>query len=137
MKFNLNTTMKTTRNSRTILGLGSILALAFATTAFAGPGPQYWAQQAAAAKARAAAAPVSTTQAIACPHCKTTTIGKYESVSATDKVKGIRHWVAAGSKHECAQCGGTIAVVDGKTQNDMKDDCPICAKTTPTCCTTS
>ena len=43
-----------------------------------------------------------------------------------------------GSKHTCSACGGAVTTVHGNTTNDMKANCPICAKAKAAgaaCCT--
>lgn len=126
----MNTSLKN------LLGWGSILALVagFTSSAIAGPGPQYWAQQNAAAKARAdaakqtAAAPAkpADTPSMACAACKTSAVQEFSPMNVSGKY--APHYTTVGSKHECASCGGEVATVRGKTTNSMKDNCPICAK---------
>lgn len=118
---------------KNVLGWGSILALiGFTSAAIAGPGPQFWQEQAALAKARADAAKKSAvapakaadTPAMSCTRCKTTKVQELSNFAG----KFPPSYRTIGSKHECAACGGTVATVRGKTTNEMKDDCPICAK---------
>ena len=129
--------MKTIRLGKDAIGFSSMLALAvgLSSSAFAGPGPQFWAQQAKnqadAAKKTETAKPADTS-AMACATCKTTDVREFRSSQAGGKVPARSDIV--GSKHECAMCGGAITVVRGVTTSDMKGNCPTCAKAAPGCC---
>jgi hypothetical protein len=124
--------MKTT--FKNILGWGSVLALAagFTSSAIAGPGPQYWQQMERARAERAKAAVVAPTAkpadtpAMACASCKTSKVEEFSPMNVSGKY--APHYTTVGSKHECSACGGAVATVRGKTTNDMKANCPICAK---------
>ena len=123
--------MKT--NSKEVLGWGVALVLAAGlTSAIAGPGPQYWQQQdkiraenAAKAQAAQTARPADP-PAMACASCKTTKVEEFSAMNVSGKY--APHYTTIGSKHECASCGGAVATVRGRTTNDMKANCPICAK---------
>jgi hypothetical protein len=128
--------MKTIRLSKNIIGFSAMLALAigFTTSMFAGPGPQFWAQQAknrADLAQKAEAAKPAATPAMACASCQTTDIREFHPEGAGGKVPARSDLV--GTKHECAMCGGAITVVRGVTTNDMKGNCPTCAKAVPGC----
>ena len=131
--------MKHTHIIKNILGLGSILTLAigFASSTFAGPSPQFWAQQeknrADNAKKSESAKP-AITPAMTCAACKTTEVREDYPSGARGMITQSHDLV--GTKHSCATCGGAITVVRGTTTNDMKGNCPICAKAAPGCCNT-
>jgi hypothetical protein len=132
------------------IGLGSVLALAISlgTSAFAGPGPQYWAQMeqiraANAAKANAAKAKAATAVAVpaakpadppamACAHCKTKVLEESSFTNVSGKI--APHSTVIGKSHSCDGCSGVVTVVRGKVTDEMKRNCPICAKAGPTCC---
>ena len=128
-----------------ILGWGSALVLVAGLTssAIAGPGPQFWQQQeqmraqnAAKAKAAAQAAKPADTPAMACAACTTTAVREFHAGNAGGKVPARDEVV--GSKHTCTACGGAVTTVHGNTTNDMKANCPICAKAKAAgaaCCT--
>jgi hypothetical protein len=76
--------------------------------------------------------------AMACTNCKTELISEYRPSPLSGKIPD--RYVTIGSKHECAACGGAITTVRGKPTDDMKSNCPICAKaktSNAACCTTS
>ena len=129
--------MKTIQLSNNAIRLSAMLALAvgLSSSAFAGPGPQFWAQQtrnqAEAAKNREAEKPANP-PAMACASCQTTDVREFHPGNAGGKVPARNDLV--GTKHECAMCGGAIAVIRGVTTNDMKSNCPTCAKSAPGCC---
>lgn len=133
--------MKTTILNKDLLRLSSVLVLTIglSSSIFAGPGPQFWAQQAANAKARADAAKNAPTKtagalAMACPSCTTIGVTQHPQSMTGGKVPAFD--APVGTKHACATCGGAITTTRGKTTSDMKDNCPICTKANPTCCTT-
>ena len=144
------------------IGLGSVLALAISlsTSVFAGPGPQYWAQmeqiraenaaKAKAAKAKAvtaaevpaakpaAAVPTAKpadTPAMACPRCKTKVLEEFSFTNVSGKI--APHSTVIGKSHSCDGCSGVVTVTRGKVTDEMKRNCPICAKAGPNCCSTS
>jgi hypothetical protein len=135
--------MKTTLKNA--LGWGSVFALVagFSSTAMAGPGPQYWQQMEKiraenTAKAHAATPAATPAAKPACVSCKTDAIREFRPSALSGKIPD--RYVTIGSKHECAACGGAITTVRGKTTDDMKSNCPICAKANASktsCCTTS
>ena len=98
-------------------------------SAIAGPGPQYWAQQHAKA---VAAADAKAQSAMTCPKCKDGVVTVLAPGTAGGKIPA--HAVTVGTKHVCDTCGGEIKSVQGKTTNEMKANCPICAKAAPSCC---
>ena len=128
-------------------GLGSVLALtiSLSTSAFAGPGPQYWtqmeqirAENAAKAKAKTTAAvPVKSadTPAMACPHCKTKVLEEFSFTNVSGKI--APHSTVIGKSHSCEGCSGVVTVARGKVTDEMKRNCPICATAGPNCCTAS
>lgn len=126
-------------NFRSSLELGAVLALALAlgSSVTAGPGPQYWTQM---EKIRAENATKSTvaktttpSPVMACPACKTTAIRVFHPAGAAGKIPA--RYDTIGSKHTCDACGGgAIATVHGKTTNEMKTNCAICAKEKSACC---
>ncbi len=118
-----------------VLGWGSALVLVAGLTssAIAGPGPQFWQQQdkiraenAAKAKAAAQAAKPAETPAMACANCKTTKVEEFSGTNGPGRF--APHYTVIGTKHECASCGGAVTTVRGNATNDMKANCPICAK---------
>ena len=129
--------MKTTRLSKNIIGFSSMLALAvgLSSSALAGPGPQFWAQQAKnqadAAKKTETAKPADAS-AMACTSCKTTEVRQDRTTGANGRLTVTHDLV--GTKHTCDMCGGAITIVRGVTTNDMKSNCPTCAKAAPGCC---
>lgn len=129
--------MKNSRLIQGFLGLGTVLTLAvgLTSTAFAGPSSQFWDQQernrANLAKKAESAKPTDA-PAMACAACKTTEVRQDRTTGANGRLTVTHDLV--GTKHACATCGGAITVVHGKTTNDMKGNCPICAKATPGCC---
>ncbi|MDO8540186.1 MAG: hypothetical protein Q7S40_07045 [Opitutaceae bacterium] len=137
--------MKNSRVAKGVLGLGSVLAftLGLGNSAFAGPGPQYWQQQAQRAKARAdylaegatPAAKPTAPPAMACPHCKTKVVEESSFTNVSGKI--APHSTVTGKRHYCDGCSGFITVARGKVSDEMKRNCPICAKAGPTCCSTN
>ena len=131
--------MKT--SPKNVLGLASVLALVagFSSLALAGPGPQYWQQQeklrAENAAKTPAASPIAKSAvnpAMTCAHCKTSVVQEFSALNVSGKY--TPHATTIGFRHECSSCGGAIATSRGTTTNEMKDNCPICAKATPGCC---
>lgn len=121
--------MKTIRVNLFAAFLAVGLTLGLATSALAGPGPQYWAQQ----HARAVAAAEAKEQSkMACPKCKDTAVTSVQSPIAGGKGPGRTEVI--GAKHACAACGGEIKSVHGKTTTTMQSKCPFCAQTAPSCC---
>ncbi len=129
-------------NLKNRLGLGTVLALTIGigSSAFAGPSPQYWQQmeqiraENAAKVKTVASAKAAKPGAMACEKCRTTAVTEYRSSQAGGKVPA--RFDRVGTKHTCDGCGGAITSVRGKTTtNDMKANCPTCAKAVPTCCT--
>ena len=122
---------------KNLLGLGTILTLAvgLSSSVLAGPSSQFVAQQeknrADLAKKANAAKPADS-PTMACAACKTTEVREDHATGANGRI-GFTHDLV-GTKHACATCGGAITVVRGKTTNDMKGNCPICAKSAPGCC---
>jgi hypothetical protein len=133
-------TMKTTCFIRNALGLGTILALAgsLGPSAFAGPGPQYWQQmqlhQDQATATTSVAAPAKTAPNAGCSKCETQVVQQFSAGNVSGK--SAQHSSTVGAKHTCANCGGTITTINGKTSNQMMENCPVCGKTSPNCCMT-
>jgi len=131
--------MKTKLNSLLTRGAMLTVAVALGSIAFAGPGSQYWQQQEKlraenAAKAKAAAVAKSVTP---CSSCRTMPVLEFSSANVSGKY--APNFVAVGSKHECATCGGAITTVHDQTTSNMTANCPICAKAKASgavCCTT-
>ena len=118
--------MKTTLKN--IIGWGSVLALVagFTASSVAGPGPQYWTQKptktpVAAPEKAAPAAP-----AMACPNCKTSLVTEFSPTTVSGKL--APSFKPIGSRHECTACGGAVTRIRGQVTDDMKANCPICAK---------
>ena len=107
------------------------LSLGLVSSTFAGPGPQYWAQQHAKA---VAAAEAKEQPKMGCPNCKDSVVTTLQSAAGG---KAQMRTTVVGAKHVCKSCGGEIKTVQGKTTNDMKANCPICAKAGPDCCKVS
>lgn len=127
---------------KSILGLGSVLALSIGlgSSAFAGPGPTYWTQReeirAENAKKVAAANAASTAKpaaapAMACPSCKTKIYEEAATPSVADKTKP--RVVKVGVRHYCDSCKGTITRLPGGVSNSMQHNHGACA--TASCCT--
>lgn len=131
--------MKTPRFLKNTLGLAVLtLAISVSSSTFAGPGPQFWQQKAAEAKARddskqAATAPAkpNPASAMACPHCQTASMTKTTWTNVSGKT--APHGRVVGQQHTCAGCAGGITNSNGKLTDEMKRTCPMCAKV-PTCC---
>lgn len=135
--------MKNSRVVKSVLGLGSVLALTLGLgcSAFAGPGPQFWQQQEkiraenAAKKAATPAAKPADTPAMACPHCKTKVFEESSFTNVSGKI--APHSTVIGRRHYCDGCRGYITKVRSNVTDEMKRNCPICAKAGPTCCSVS
>jgi hypothetical protein len=118
--------MKTTLN-RTA-ALIAALVLSTSTSIYAGPGPQFWAQQ------HAKAAPATDAKAkskMDCTKCTDSTITAVRPAVAGGKVAARTEIV--GTKHTCAACGGETKTVAGTTTNTMQSNCPVCAKAEGCC----
>lgn len=103
------------------------LLLAAATVLQAGPSPQYWNRpQYLTPVTKAAPAQLGSTAAMVCSACKTATLRDSKHVGPAGK--GHEEWFVIGSRHECGHCGGTIAVVQGKTTDSMARTCSMCGK---------
>lgn len=127
---------------KSILGLGSVLALmiGIGSSAFAGPSPQYWQQmekiraENAAKVKTVASGKTAKPGAMACEKCKTTAVTEYRPSQAGGKVPA--RFERVGTKHICDACGGSITSARGMAiTNDMKAKCPTCANAVPACCT--
>jgi hypothetical protein len=123
--------MKTSNRSFNIIGLGSVLALAFsltATAAFAGRQPTPWeVKQAEAANKN----PVDA--AMTCTQCKTETIT--EKRGEWPNGRGSVYYAKVGTQHSCSNCGGTISDVKGQVKNEMNQNCKVCGPESSNCCT--
>jgi hypothetical protein len=117
--------------------LGLFLLLILAGGAYAGPGPQYWQQAQLQHGQNAAVAPaaeaVAAMPGVGCSKCTTQAVQQFSSSNSSGK--SLPHYTTVGTKHTCDMCGGTITTINGKTSNEMMENCPICAKTSPNCCT--
>jgi hypothetical protein len=97
--------MKAKRNISRILGLGSLLALAFGITApraHAGPGPQYWTNKPQAKTEQAAQSSLPAAATI-CTDSKTVAIT--ETKNAWANGRGPLQVTEVGSKRACTSCG--------------------------------
>jgi predicted RNA-binding Zn-ribbon protein involved in translation (DUF1610 family) len=129
--------MKTKRNIARILGLGSLLVLAYGFTALlahAGPSPQFKNSPPAIAAAKEDSKTVKPdANGMACPACKTVAFRDAKWVGPVGK--GHIMWFGTGVKHThtCAHCGGAIKVVRGTTTSSMQPNCPMCGKDAARC----
>jgi len=132
--------MKNSRVTKGILGLGSVLALAIGlgSSAFAGPGPQYW-QQMEKNRAENAAKKTAAAQthqhvaasAMACPSCKTKIHEERGLPNPADKTRPAPTKV--GVRHYCDACKGTITRISGGVSDEMQRNHAACVTTS--CCT--
>ena len=135
--------MKTLRDFSNLIGLGSLLTLAFGFTAaltYAGPGPQYWQEraQAAAERTKAADTPKESAKPVAapamvCPACKTQPL--LSTQAPTSGFPGNRRPSPPkfGFKHTCEHCGGALTAQGGKMTNAMQGNCEMCGKDAARC----
>lgn len=129
--------MKNIRIIKNAIGSGTILALivGFGSSAFAGPSPQFWAQQErnrADIASRQQAAKPADKQAMTCPTCQTTAIRVFHPSGFDGKVPS--YYEPVGKKHTCAHCGmGSITVVDGVKTNSMTRGCSMCGEDVALC----
>jgi hypothetical protein len=117
--------------------LGLLLSLFIAGTAYAGPSAQQLDQlqrQRDQNDAYApAAAPAASTAKMACSKCTTQPVRQFSSTNSSGRL--AVHSTVVGAKHSCDNCGGAMTTINGRTSKQMMDDCPVCAKANPTCCT--
>jgi hypothetical protein len=78
------------------------------------------------------AAKPADTPAMACAHCKTKVLEEFSFTNVSGKI--APHSTAIGKSHSCDGCSGVVTVARGKVTDEMKRNCPICAKAGPTCC---
>ncbi len=128
--------MNTSLNSNKTIGLGALLALAFAMivpAATAGPGSEYW-RNFGQVKTQTEAKELKpdATVMLVCGACKTVKLSVYKSPQTNDRPPKI--WMEVGSKHDCGHCGGTITVVNGKTKDEMQHNCSMCGTGAAFCC---
>lgn len=125
--------MKTNKSSLVTVALVAALSLDFVNSTFAGPGPQYWAQQHAKA---VAAADVKEQPKMPCAKCKDSPVMKpVYGYFPGGEIDDYRiQWTTVGTKHACANCGGPITSIEGKTTNSMQSNCPVCTKAGRGCC---
>ena len=118
-----------TRRWNVIIAFVVTLLFGLKSSALAGPGPQYWAQQ----RAKTVPAAEAKEQAkMSCPKCKDSAVKTIRAAVPGGK-RPARSEVI-GAKHTCAACGGEIKTIQGKTTNDMKLNCLVCAKAESNCC---
>ena len=113
--------------------LATALFTGLATLSVAGPGPQYWNRpKSDTSVAKPEVIKTEADKAMACGSCKTTAIEEYKSANPNGRPPF--RWVQTGSRHDCNQCGGSIAVVNGKTTDTMDHDCKMCGEVATNCC---
>ncbi|MEO6994469.1 MAG: hypothetical protein ABI273_12620 [Lacunisphaera sp.] len=98
-----------------VAGSGTFFVSFFALSAHARPGPQFWAQQTADAKARAEAPAVAPdSNGITCPACRTTDVRTSNRVYLPDWGDDVGPTV--GQNHTCSPCGSVINTINGATK---------------------
>ena len=103
------------------------------SSAFAGPGPQYWNRlKPITTITEAQAVKPGDPMVLVCSACKTVSITEYKS--AWQNGKGPARWTDIGSTHACDNCGGEITVVKGKTTDSMQHNCSKCGDGAAFCC---
>lgn len=125
--------MKHSIHSLKLLGLGSLLALAFALTpTFLRAGlPQPASHRANSSPADVSAVNPGDTGAMTCGACRTISITERRQLEGTKAGTAL---FTTDSRHECAMCRGAIVTVNGTTVDTMQRDCPMCAKGAALCC---
>ncbi|MBC8012096.1 MAG: hypothetical protein H7067_18585 [Burkholderiales bacterium] len=124
--------MKTKSNPvRSLLANAALCLLA--STAFAGPGPQYWQKHTKPVTTFSEANKMGPDDMamMQCKGCKTAMIHTSKQVGPPGK--GHTSWFTAGSKHTCDECKGEITVVKGKTEDSMQLDCAKCGEGSVSC----
>lgn len=116
------------------LRLASLLAIAAlaASSAFAGPGIQYWNARRVQTQKEAQAVKPGDTMALVCGACKTVKLTEYKGNLPNGK--GTPVWTTVGTKHTCDNCNGEITVVKGKTIDTMQHNCSKCGDDAAFCC---
>ena len=116
------------------LRLASLLAIAAlaASSAFAGPGIQYWNARRVQTQKEAQAVKPGDTMALVCGTCKTVKLTEYKGNLPNGK--GTPVWTTVGTKHTCDNCNGEITVVKGKTTDTMQHNCSKCGDDAAFCC---
>jgi len=114
--------------------LATLLAIAAlaASSAFAGPGIQYWNARSIQTQKDAQAVKPGDTMALVCGTCKTVKLTEFKSDWPNQK--GTPRWTEVGTKHTCDNCGGEITVVKGKTTDTMQHNCDKCGDGAAFCC---
>jgi len=113
--------------------LGLFASLALTAAAFAGPGPQAANQTRGSAAPAPIQAPAAVAPAMACPAGQNHLVSEFRATNAGGK--WAPHSAAVGVTHDCANCGGAIAAVQGRTADATTKDCAVCARSMPACCT--
>lgn len=116
------------------LRFASLLAIAAlaASSAFAGPGIQYWNARRVQTQKEAQAVKPGDTMALVCGACKTVKLTGYKGNLPNGK--GTPVWTTVGTKHTCDNCNGEITVVKGKTTDTMQHNCSKCGDDAAFCC---
>ena len=114
------------------LALFLAVAVTASSSAFAGPGIQYWNARRIQTQKQAEAVKPGETVAMVCGACKTVKLTKFESTLPNGK--GTPRWIQVGSKHTCENCAGEITVVKGKTTDTMQHNCSKCGDDAAFCC---
>lgn len=116
------------------LRFASLLAIAAlaASSAFAGPGLQYWNARRVQTHKEAQAVKPGDTMALVCGACKTVKLTQFKSDWPNQK--GTPRWTEIGTKHTCENCAGEIIVVKGKTTDTMQHNCSKCGDDAAFCC---
>lgn len=116
------------------LRLASLLAIAAlaASSAFAGPGIQYWNARRVQTHKEAQAVKPGDTMALVCGACKTVKLTEYKGNLPNGK--GTPVWTTVGTKHTCDNCNGEITVVKGKATDTMQHNCSKCGDDAAFCC---
>jgi hypothetical protein len=116
------------------LRIASLLAIAAAaaSSAFAGPGLQYWNALRIRTQKEAQAIKPGDTMALVCGACKTVNLAEYKS--DWPNPKGTPRWIEIGTKHTCENCSGEITIVKGKTTDTMQHNCSKCDDDAAFCC---
>jgi hypothetical protein len=119
-----------TQHNRSGFGRGLVLGLVLITcsTAFGGA-PQTPAQR---QRERNQSAAASAVPVMSCKNCKTEVVTEFSATNPSGKYSP--RYRIVGSRHTCATCEGAITVVRGQTTNEMKANCPVCAKADTSCC---
>jgi len=126
--------MHSSKTNMKTLRFASLLAIAAvaASSAFAGPGLQYWNARRVQTHKEAQAVKPGDTMALVCGACKTVKLTQFKSDWPNQK--GTPRWTEIGTKHTCENCAGEIIVVKGKTTDTMQHNCSKCGDDAAFCC---